>query len=273
MAIPEGIHSEECWNAEVVPIELGYLARNLRSHFELDASDVGTRGDTNHRKGYHRSRRWILDSRYCTNRTYSVMENEQNAHGGNINWVSALDLSLPTRLLLPACQRLDIAVRSGRLEKVAEWYGNTDGDSRVDGYNNIYNRIATADNSHLWHVHISLLRGHANDNHADLFSVLTGVGWDAADWPTPTRPPTSMEWTEEMIRNLPTLHMGSTGAHVRTAQGLLCARGFRVAIDGTFGPDMHAKTVAMQRQYGAEHIDGWWGPETWTIGATGTDQR
>jgi len=265
--------TEACYRAEITPPELSYLARNLRNHFELDASDVGTRGDSNHLRGYHRSRRWIGESKYCTDNAYSVVENNANRYNGNPNWVSALDLSLPSRLLLPACQRLDIAVRSGRLEKVAEWYGNKDGDSRVDGYNNIYNRVATASDSHLWHVHISFLRSHANDNHADLFSVLTGVGWDAADWPIPTKPPTSLEWTEEMIRSLPTLRMGSTGAHVRTAQGCLCARGFKVDIDGMFGPDMHAKTVAMQRQYGAEHIDGMWGPETWTIGITGSDQR
>lgn len=72
---------------------------------------------------------------------------------------------------------------------------------------------------------------------------------------------------------LPTIRRGDDGANVRTAQGLLVARGHATAVDGDFGPDTEAKTRAMQQRYGAEHVDGVWGPETWTIGVTGRDSR
>jgi len=265
------LSKEAAYGAEVIPVELAYLARNLRNYWELSAGAIGIRGNESHLRGYHRSRRWILESKWCTNRTYSTTENAGNKTGGNSNWVSAIDVTLPLSKLLPACQRLDIEVRAGRLEKVAEWYGNLNGDTRVDGYNNIANHPATSDNSHLWHLHISFVRSHANDNHEDMFTILTGRGWTSpTPTPAPSNPP-SLEWTEEAMRNLPELRMGMTGMHVRTAQGLLNARGFRTDIDGVFGPDMRAKTLDLQRQYGAEHVDGTWGPETWPIALLGQD--
>lgn len=267
------LRAEQVWKDETIPVELAYLARNLRNHWELTAGAVGTIGNERHVKGYHRSRNWVLKSKFCKNRKYSVTETAGNKSGGNGNWICAIDISLPARLLLPACKRLDDAVRAGQLEKIAEWYGNTDGDSRVDGYDNIENELATSDNSHLWHLHISFVRSRANDNHADVFAVLTGVGWTPPQSTPSPKPPADLEWTEQMIRNLPALRMGATGAHVRTAQALLRARGYTVNIDGQFGPDTRTKTLAMQRDYGAEHIDADWGPETWTIGILGRDLR
>src|SRR5690349_698872 len=180
-------------------MELALLGRNLRNHWELAAGAVGMRGNAAHLRGYHRSRRWVKESRYCTDRRYSVSEVAGNSTGGNANWVSAIDVTLPLSLLLPACKRLDADVRAGRLEKVAEWYGNLDGDTRVDGYNNIANHPATSDNSHLWHLHISFIRGHANDNHHDVFTTLTGVGWIPPESTTPPTIPPSLEWTEEAM--------------------------------------------------------------------------
>lgn len=264
---------EAAYQAEIIPVELAYLARNLRNHWELAAGAIGIRGNERHLRGYHRSRRWIRESRWCTNRTYSVSENAGNQTGGNSNWISAIDITLPPSKLLPACQRLDIEVRAGRLEKVAEWYGNLNGDSRVDGYNNIANHPASSDDSHLWHLHISFVRSHANDNHEDLFRILTGQGWTPpAPSPEPNAP-ASLEWTEEMLRNLPELKLNDKGLHVYSAQGLLCARGFKTDIDGVFGKHTREQTIAMQTRYGAEHIDGIFGPETWTIAHYAQDLR
>lgn len=73
--------------------------------------------------------------------------------------------------------------------------------------------------------------------------------------------------------DLPVLRTGAQGGHVTTMQHLLGARGHATAVDGYFGPDTETKTRAMQTQYGAENVDGVWGPETWTIGITGEDRR
>lgn len=265
------LETEAVYRDETIPVELAYLMRNIRNHFELSSGAIGSRGDNNHLSGYHRSRNWVTKSKFATRRGYSVTDSPLNAKGGNGNWICAIDISAPARILLPMCKRLDVAVRAGKLEKVAEWYGNTNGDKRVDGYDNIDNEVATSGASHLTHLHISLIRSRANENHTDLFAVLTGVGWNEPKPPPRPVPPADLEWTEAMIRNLPTLNMGDTGMHVRTAQGLLVARGYSVDVDGDFGQDTRTKTLAMQKAYGAEEIDGSWGSETWTIGLLGKD--
>jgi hypothetical protein len=165
----------EVWfGREFQPPTLEALCEQLREFFGVGAIAIGSKGDNNHVYGYHRSRAWILNSKYCTNRNYSVSETEGNRIGGNPNWLCAIDMTLPADQLIPMCQRLDAAVRSGQLEKVTEWYGNDDGDNRVDGYNNIADVVASSDASHLWHAHISLDRGRAGEDHSDLFAILTG---------------------------------------------------------------------------------------------------
>lgn len=166
---------EPWWNAEYAPPNLSALANRLVTYWKLDPNAVGIKGNDAHLYGYHRSRAWVKNSIYCENRSYSTNETSGNVNGGDSNWLCALDVTLPPELLLPACQRLDVAVRSGRLEKVTEWYGNKDGDQRVDGYDNVRNAVATSDPSHLWHVHISFDRGRANEDHTDVFQILTGT--------------------------------------------------------------------------------------------------
>lgn len=168
------LQQEIWWRNEFTPPTLQLLISKLRHFFQVADVNIGAKGDENHLRGYHRSRNWILNSAYCTNTTYSVSETPGNRSGGNGDWLCAIDITVPRERLIPMCQRLDEAVRSGTLEKVTEWYGNDDGDNRVDGYNNIRNVVATSDDSHLWHAHISIDRGHAGQPHDDLYAVLTG---------------------------------------------------------------------------------------------------
>lgn len=167
---------ESWWGLEFQPPTLAKLCADLRAFYGVDAMHIGSKGDNKHLRGYHRSRAWIKNSRYCTNRSYSVTETAGNRGGGNDNWLAAVDFQPKTSAeLIAACKRLDEAVRTGRLEKITEWYGNTDGDQRVDGYNNIANRVASSDSSHLWHLHLSFDRGRVGEDHSDLYAVLTGT--------------------------------------------------------------------------------------------------
>ncbi len=168
------LDNEVWWRQEFEPPNLRKLTDALRAFYKVGPSLIGARGDNNHTSGYHRSRNWILNSRFCTNRTYSVSRTAGDRSGGDGNWFCAVDITLPTAVLIPMCQRLDAAVRAEKLEKVTEWYGNRDGDSRVDGFDNIANRVASSDSSHLWHLHISFDRGRANEDHSDLLAILTG---------------------------------------------------------------------------------------------------
>lgn len=169
------ITDEVYWDDEYTPASLLELRRRLATFFRVPLSNIGTKGNTAHRRGYHRSYRWIRSSAFSTNRTYSVTETPGNRSPGDVNWICAMDVTVPTTPLIEMCARLDKAVRAGTLEKITEWYGNDDGDNRVDGYDNIRNVVASSDSSHLWHLHMSFDRGAANEDHNDLYEVLTGV--------------------------------------------------------------------------------------------------
>lgn len=164
--------SERYWLAEYQPPSLVALCDRLAEALGVSRNAVGSKGDVNHLYGYHRSAAWVRHSAFSIDRSYSVTETAGNRNPGDENWLCAIDVTLPLEQLLQVCQRLDAAVRSGRLEKVVEWYGNLNGDQRVDGYDNIRNLVASSDSSHLWHLHMSFDRGRAGEDHSDLFQIL-----------------------------------------------------------------------------------------------------
>lgn len=198
------LQQEVWWGRETIPPALATLRSRLLSFWGIPSGNIGVKGNTAHLAGYHRSFAWVRNSSWSTSNTYSTSETPGNRHPGNENWLAALDISLPNNLLLPMCQRVDQAVRSGTLEKVTEWYGNRDGDSRVDGYDNIHNRVASSDSSHLWHLHLSFDRGRVNEDHDDLYEVLTGEGMEPTDvWaynitsPSLDRAATARDWIKD----------------------------------------------------------------------------
>lgn len=183
MATYEELNQEAAWRAEITSPALDWLADQLCAYYGRPRTAAGTKGDNNHLRGAHRSRRWILTSKYCTNRTYTVSHAADKM--GDEDWIAGLDFSPGSeKLMMEICSRLDSAVREGTIEEISEWYGNIDGDEKVDGYNNIVNRIASSDSSHLWHLHITFLRRYAGD--VDVmtrtFSILTGETMTAAEF-------------------------------------------------------------------------------------------
>jgi hypothetical protein len=71
-------------------------------------------------------------------------------------------------------------------------------------------------------------------------------------------------WQEAIMQALPTVREGSTGGIVKTIQGLLCARGYTVAIDGSYGPATAAGVEDAQRA-AKIGVDGIVGPATWPV--------
>lgn len=95
-------------------------------------------------------------------------------------------------------------------------------------------------------------------------------------------PPSSANWTEKIMQELPMVREGSTDAKaVRTIQGALIARAAdhgasarlgasgpdRDGVDGVFGPKTRAAVVEAQRAAGftAREQDGIVGPQTWPM--------
>lgn len=150
---PRGI---AVWNREIVTPEMTHAISLMANGLNLPVNRFGTRGDNKHVYGSHRSQEWIELSRFCTSRSntwQAGLSSEQRRH------IAGIDIGpFKKEQLLFICRNLDKAVRSGNFEEIRAFYGNINGDSRVDGYNNIENRLASADLSHLTHAHLTLDR-------------------------------------------------------------------------------------------------------------------
>jgi hypothetical protein len=92
-----------------------------------------------------------------------------------------------------------------------------------------------------------------------------------AGHPAPPVPPVGPvpPWQEAMMRALPTLRQGATGADVRTVQALCVARGHATVVDGAFGNATHLSVLAAQRSAGITQ-DGTVGPVTWNYLVSGS---
>jgi hypothetical protein len=127
--------------------------------------------------------------------------------------------------------------------------------------NNWVKKPYDGDDQHTDHVHVSGLA--ADDENAA--SWLTGTT-------TPTPAPTT-DWMDTLVKDrLPLLKLGSTGWQVGLWQQILQHHNFAIRVDDDFGKATKAATLALQKKYGAEGLDGEVGPETWTIGLTRKDQ-
>lgn len=85
--------------------------------------------------------------------------------------------------------------------------------------------------------------------------------WVKAGAPRPKTAPT----TEDIVKELPTLHLGQTGEHVETLQGLLIARSHPEAkVNGVFD-DVTFTAVKEVQEWGGLKPDGVVGPKTWPV--------
>lgn len=167
------LQGESVWGQEIVTDELGWLVDELCAHFGVPRGNGGIKGDNKHLNGGHRSQAWIKRSKYCTNRTYTF---EASLTAEQERDLAAFDVTLPLQHMLTISRNADRATRAGELEELVEWFGNVDGDQRVDGWNNIENRAASSDSSHLWHFHGRIRRSLLRDMNTmrRVFAALTG---------------------------------------------------------------------------------------------------
>ncbi len=145
------LQAESWWGREITTPEVNWLGDQLCAALGIPRNNFGCKGDNRHLNGGHRSQEWIVNSRYCTNRSYAT---ETGLTGDQARHLSAFDITPATRdQMLLISRNIDKVTRAGQLEELVEWFGNTDNDQRVDGWNNIKNAVATSDSSHLWHLH------------------------------------------------------------------------------------------------------------------------
>jgi murein L,D-transpeptidase YcbB/YkuD len=152
-----------------------------------------------------------------------------------------------------------------RLAGWREAYGQADGDRQVEGWDFRQHRAVTSDSSHLWHIHLSESREHVQSyaNKEALLSVLRGeplANWQARRPAGPSAPP----WPGRLL-TLTSPRM--RGDDVRRWQQRMRDRGWRIDVDGIYGPQSAGIARQFQREKGLQ-VDGIVGPRTWAAAWT-----
>lgn len=159
------LQAESWWVREIVTPELNWLADELCRRTGRPRVAAGTKGDQNHLRGAHRSQEWILNSRYCTDRRYTVQSGltaEQARHIAGFDFTPAAWGSATNRkLMVEQTGRLVAALRAGQLSGVLEVIGTLDGKT-VYGIAADGTRFS-ADSSHLDHWHLTFDRRRLRD--------------------------------------------------------------------------------------------------------------
>lgn len=185
------LRAEPWWDREVTPPALDSLGVQLRAALRLPAGAIGIRGDTGHLYGAHRSQEWIRNSRWCTDRRYTVQANLSAAQARH---VAALDITpgvwgtADNRAKVAALtRRLVAAGVAGRLPGVWEVIGTFDGRTAV-GVDLPEGQRWPASYDHVDHAHLTFDRRRVGDRavmERVLAVALTDEGddlMDKAEW-------------------------------------------------------------------------------------------
>jgi hypothetical protein len=175
------LQAEPWWGREIVTPEVQWMGAELCRRTSRPADAAGNKGNNVHLRGAHRSQEWILRSAYCTSRTYTVQSGltaEQARHVAGFDFTPG-----DVEAMIAQSRRLMAAVKAGVLEEVREVYCNVDGDQVVDGWDNVRDRAATSDSSHLWHWHLTLDRRRCADR--SLMERIVAIALGSEDDMTP----------------------------------------------------------------------------------------
>jgi hypothetical protein len=145
--------------AEYAPANLKWLGSRVGP--DLRGVLSGIIGDSAHTYGYHRCRFCVGGGDYST----QLSEDRQ----GDGYAVSGIDMSFSDSLMRLYTSRLKTAADQNdpRIKNMREFYGTLDsntvyGRTHAGSGDSSWER-SSADSSHLWHIHISVLRKFAND--------------------------------------------------------------------------------------------------------------
>jgi hypothetical protein len=158
---------------------------------------AGVIGDSAHTYGYHRGRNYCSDGGDYSCQTPPDQKGDGEAACAlDLSWSKASDQYTVSRRLLDA-------KHDSRMAAARSFFGSLDGYS-VCGWDFYYGNACTSDDSHLWHIHLSILRQHANDHDA-LQAIASVITAGAAPAPEP-KPEDDMEYTStdtSTVRALP----------------------------------------------------------------------
>lgn len=202
--------------AEYAPAALLWLADEIIKVIPT-AELSGIVGDPSHTYGYHRCRNVLPSS------DYSVQTAPDKE--GNGDAASALDMKYSAKWMKIITKRLMDSAKDQndlRLNYMREFFGTLNG-STVSGWDTYYGKPATSDDSHLWHVHLSILRKYCDSKKhmAQILSVIKGEAAmelsdrvKLADW-------ISKKWDDVDEDISVRTAMGSTYGHARQAKDIV----------------------------------------------------
>lgn len=155
--------------AEYAPDALKWLSEEIIKAVP-SAELSGIVGDPSHKYGYHRCRNVLASD------DYSVQVDEDKAGDGDA--AAALDMKYNAEWMKKITKRLLDSAKDQndpRLNYMREFFGTLNG-STVTGWDTYFGEPATSDDSHLWHVHISVLRKYCTSKKymAHILSVIKG---------------------------------------------------------------------------------------------------
>lgn len=153
--------------------------------------------------GYHNSRD------HLPNTDYSVREFLEDRYGP-VNLGSAIDWTFPdaqagnyatinkySNRLMNAGKLFD-----PRTAVMREFFGNTDTDHTVEGWDFSKRVPTSSDSSHLWHIHISIHRKYINDGAAmkAILDILAGTVYRRPSPAPKTKTGHIMDWNNETVQ-------------------------------------------------------------------------
>lgn len=131
--------------------------------------------------------------------------------------------------------------------------------------NGFKKQVYNGPNKHKGHAHVSVGNGPDGRSTSNYDST---ASWDIDDMnSTPSKPtkpskPSKPSTGKKLGDKMPTLKRGSKGRAVKILQALLGVWGWKVSVDGTFGPQTERAVRAFQAKH-AKPVDGIPGPITW----------
>lgn len=171
--------------AEYAPANLKWLGSRVGP--DLRGTLSGIIGDRFHTYGYHRGRNYVSSGDYSTQLAEDRRGDGEAAAGIDMSFSDSL-MRLYTSRLKAAADRND-----PRIKNMREFYGTLDsntvyGRTHAGSGDSTWER-SSADSSHLWHIHISILRQYSNDRATmqGILDVLLGKPLSSTPTPTPVK--------------------------------------------------------------------------------------
>lgn len=139
------------------------------------ASELG--GIYANKRGYHNKRENLPADDYSVGQ-FAVDRQGPANEAGAIDWTFPDAQHGDYKTINKYSKRLYAARSEGdeRTQYIREFFGNIDTDTEVEGWDFSKNRASTSDDSHLWHIHISIHRAYVNNATAmnAIISILKG---------------------------------------------------------------------------------------------------